>query len=255
MSWPTASARTKTWVTEILTASDLDGQFDVLHTYNNDQLNGTTGHGHTGTTNDGKQLSLTTAVTGTLPATNGGTGQSTITQGDILYGSAANVLSKLGAGTSGQVLQTQGAAANPQWANRFGPVLAVRNTGTQSIPQTTWTQRTFNTIDLDSGSYWASNSYTPLIAGWYQVIYMDSIVNPGGNSDRLAIYKNGSSYAQAESPSSGASASNTSMLSSAIIQMNGSTDVLTFFVYNSSGAGNQNALGSPYSFASIVRIY
>ena len=118
-----------------------------------------TGHGHTGST-DGKQIVLTTAVSGVLPIanggttlssaggtanrimgttdgtslsllqvnlasvqvtgvldeTNGGTGQSTITQGDILYGSAANTLAKLGAGTLGQFLKTQGVAANPVWA-------------------------------------------------------------------------------------------------------------------------------------------
>lgn len=78
MSWPTASARSKNWSTEILTDADLEAQLDLLHTYFNDSLNGTTGHGHTGGTNDGKPISLSTAVSGTLPLTNGGTGQTTL---------------------------------------------------------------------------------------------------------------------------------------------------------------------------------
>ena len=39
-----------------------------------------------------------------------------VVQGDVLYGSAADTLSRLAAGTAGQVLQTQGAGANPVWA-------------------------------------------------------------------------------------------------------------------------------------------
>ena len=39
-----------------------------------------------------------------------------VVQGDVLYGSAADTLSRLAAGTSGQYLQTAGAGANPVWA-------------------------------------------------------------------------------------------------------------------------------------------
>ena len=53
-------------------------------------------------------LPLTTGVTGTLGATNGGTGQSAVTTGDILYGSATNTWSRLAAGTNGYVLTISG---------------------------------------------------------------------------------------------------------------------------------------------------
>jgi hypothetical protein len=46
-------------------------------------------------------------VTGVLDETNGGTGQSTITQGDLLYGSAANVLSKLAKGRQRNAVSVQ----------------------------------------------------------------------------------------------------------------------------------------------------
>jgi hypothetical protein len=62
------------------------------------------------------QVALASMVTGTLAATNGGTGIATYAQGDILYSSATNTLAKLGAGTSGYFLKTQGASANPIWA-------------------------------------------------------------------------------------------------------------------------------------------
>lgn len=80
MSWPSNSARTKNWGTEILTDADQEAQLDLLHAYNNDQLNSSTGHAHTGGTNDGPKITLTAAagVQGTLPIANGGTGVTTL---------------------------------------------------------------------------------------------------------------------------------------------------------------------------------
>ena len=55
-----------------------------------------------------------TGLTTALSATQGGTAQATYAQGDILYASDTNTLSKLPKGTAGQVL-TQGATV-PAWA-------------------------------------------------------------------------------------------------------------------------------------------
>lgn len=54
------------------------------------------------------------AVTGILDETNGGTGQSTVTAGDLLYGSASNVWSKRAIGSSGNFLRVSGGL--PVWA-------------------------------------------------------------------------------------------------------------------------------------------
>jgi hypothetical protein len=81
-----------------------------------------------GSNNTITNVSLTTGVTGTLPVGNGGTGQTTAanaiqafldaistTQGTILYNNGTDWVA-LAPGTNGHYLQTQGAAANPQWA-------------------------------------------------------------------------------------------------------------------------------------------
>ena len=65
---------------------------------------GALGTPSSGTLTNATGLPLSTGVTGTLSATNGGTAQSTYTTGDILYASATNTLSKLPVGTTGQVL-------------------------------------------------------------------------------------------------------------------------------------------------------
>ena len=59
-------------------------------------------------------------VTGVVAAANGGTAQSTYAQGDLLYASAANTLSKLAKGTSGQFLKI--GATVPAWGDTGGIV-------------------------------------------------------------------------------------------------------------------------------------
>lgn len=65
----------------------------------------------TGLTLTGTQFSLTSPVTAAL----GGTGQSSYTNGDLLYASGTTTLSKLGIGAANTVLTSSGAA--PQWSN------------------------------------------------------------------------------------------------------------------------------------------
>jgi len=72
-------------------------------------------------------LPLSTGVTGTLAANNGGTGFSTYATGDLIYASATNTLSKLTASTDGYVLKL--ASGVPTWA-------AASATGVTSVAQT-----------------------------------------------------------------------------------------------------------------------
>lgn len=79
-------------------------------------------------------VSLSSEVSGTLPALNGGTGQSTWTTGDLLYASAANTLSKRAIGSTGQILTV--VAGVPTWAApaTSGTVTSVSlNTGTTGL--------------------------------------------------------------------------------------------------------------------------
>lgn len=61
-------------------------------------------------------LASAAAVIGTLPATLGGTDQGAVSQGDLLYGSAANVWSRLAKYTTrNQPLMNTGTSNNPAW--------------------------------------------------------------------------------------------------------------------------------------------
>lgn len=68
-----------------------------------------------GSNNTITNVSLSTGVTGTLGATTGGTGQTTVTTGDILYGSAANTWSKLAGVATGNALISGGVGVAPSW--------------------------------------------------------------------------------------------------------------------------------------------
>lgn len=77
-------------------------------------------------------------LAGTLGATSGGTGLTSYTTGDIIYSSATDTLSKLAAGTNGQVLTL--ASGVPSWANSTSSgVSFVVTDFTATAGQTTFT--------------------------------------------------------------------------------------------------------------------
>ncbi len=78
--------------------------------------------GTTGLTTSGGPItsSGTITIAGTLITSNGGTGLTTYTAGDIVYYASGTALSKLALGTQGQVLRA-GASA-PEWASVDGGV-------------------------------------------------------------------------------------------------------------------------------------
>lgn len=81
------------------------------------------------------QISLTSGVTGTLPAANGGTGIASYTVGDLIYASGSTTLSKLADVAVGNVLLSGGVATAPSWgqvnlASMVTGTLPVANGGT-----------------------------------------------------------------------------------------------------------------------------
>lgn len=115
MSFPSASTRTKTWDSEILLSVDLHAQLDILHDYINALLDGIDGHAHTGIDGDGKKIALTAGVSGTLPATNGGTGSASYAVGDVLVADTTTSLAKLSSDTKGKALTSGGAGVAPTY--------------------------------------------------------------------------------------------------------------------------------------------
>lgn len=126
MAYDSDLVRTKNWGTEILTDADLEGQFDLIINWIMAAMNSTTGHNHDGSSNHGPKLTPANLVIASQA------------QGDILYASSATAWARLGAGTSGYFLKTQGAGMNPTWdAATFTP--SVSNALSGSVIQTVYT--------------------------------------------------------------------------------------------------------------------
>jgi hypothetical protein len=85
-------------------------------------------------------LADTDAVTGVLDEVNGGTGQSTITTGDLLQGTASNTLGKLAAVATGNALISGGVGTASSWGKiglttHVSGTLPIANGGTGSATQ------------------------------------------------------------------------------------------------------------------------
>jgi hypothetical protein len=92
-----------------------------------------------GTTGFTPNTATTGAVTlaGTLITSNGGTGLSSYTAGDITYYASGTALSKLGIGTNGQILTSTGSA--PQWSTLSGVAVTTFQTSLSGLTPSTAT--------------------------------------------------------------------------------------------------------------------
>jgi hypothetical protein len=84
----------------------------------------------TGLTGGGASGAVTLNLSTPVAATNGGTGLSTFTTGDLPYASATNTLSKLGIGSTGQVLTVSGGV--PTWSTSSAGGMTLLTSGTVS---------------------------------------------------------------------------------------------------------------------------
>ena len=108
------------------------------------------------------------------------------TQGDIVYRDGSG-LQRLGAGTSGQVLQTGGAGANPSWGTVAGSSDAF---SAYHMPSNTSGVLNCNNTHLNDGSNYNTSSgrYTAPSAGKYYFIGTAMASSSAGN---LYFEKNG----------------------------------------------------------------
>ena len=122
-------------------------------------------------------------------------------QGDVLYYNGTSYV-RLGAGTSGQVLTSGGAGANPSWGagSTNTPYFYAYLSADQSPANNTWTKVTCDTVAFQTGSTYDNSTnyrWTPGVAGKYFIAGQceaRSATNHSVVQMDISIYKNGSQF-------------------------------------------------------------
>ena len=121
------------------------------------------------------------------------------------------------------------------------PAFSAVPSGTQSIGVATQTKLTFATEEFDTNSNYDNTTnyrFQPTVAGYYQVNL--GIQLASGQTVLIGyIYKNGSNFKSASRDS--ATANQTTLTTSALVYLNGSTDYIEAFIYTSAAATVTNA--------------
>lgn len=162
------------------------------------------------------------------------------TTGDTIYASSASTPARRAIGTTGQVLTVSGGV--PVWATpsgSSGPTFQGA-ASVQNPAQNVDTKVTFTTEVWDSDACYASSTFTPNKAGYYQVNYSVAL-NDCGRA-YTTLFKSGSAYLR------GSDSDITNFISqgSCLVEMNGTTDTLEVYVL-CQGGGARN-VGSTNAF-------
>ena len=137
-----------------------------------------------------------------------------------------------------------------------GPAFsAYQSTDQTGLTSNTYTKCNFQTEEYDTNNNFASSTFTPTVAGYYQINWAADLLATGGGTGFIAaLYKNGSIY-KASSGLFAGSATEVECTGSTVVYMNGSSDYLDIYVRIVGGSARQTFSQQPYTFfnGSMIR--
>lgn len=135
-----------------------------------------------------------------------------------------------------------------------GPAFSAYKSSAQSISNAVFTKITFDSEEFDTATNFASSTFTPTVAGYYQTEGVIGLDSGAAGVAGIFIYKNGSRFKDGTSSPFNSSDNNRIAVSS-LIYMNGSTDYLELYVYQSSGLSKNANSGANVTYfqASLAR--
>lgn len=174
-----------------------------------------------------------------LTIADGGTGASTAAAartnlgstavGDALFitATAAAARTTLGSGATGDSLfQAATAATTKTLVDASAPAFSAYAASSQGITSGTLTKVTLGTELFDTGNMFASSTFTPTVAGYYQINGVAVMQSSSASTYMVSIYKNGVEYSRGTVFNVAANASTQAVVVSDIVQCNGSTDYI-----------------------------
>ena len=161
-------------------------------------------------------------------------------------GTPAGARVALGASTVGDAVFTAASAAALKLLDAARPSFSAYQSVAQSIPINVFTKLQFQTEEHNLSSAFVNNRFTPQVSGEYQI---SAGVGFGSALTQVvcAIFKNGAEYRRgASGPTIGANAN-------PLVYLNGTTDYLEVFVFQSSGSSqNTRALIAETYFSGVL---
>jgi len=136
------------------------------------------------------------------------------------------------------------------------PAFSAYATATQSISNSTATKVVYDTEDFDTNSNFASNRFTPTVAGYYQINAGLFCAGSATGGNILSLFKTGSEYVQLTRTLL-SNAFNVFSTGSCLVYCNGSTDYLEIFTTQNSGStlnmGNGAKAGCWFNGCLLIR--
>ena len=162
----------------------------------------------------------------------------------------------IGSSNASQITLKSGATLTNFPANT--PAFEAYNNGDQSISNATYTKMEADTERFDTNNNYASNRFTPTVAGKYFVYAKATLKLPDYAiySHRLSIYKNGSGYMYSEGTINSNNTLAFPMSVYSTIDMNGSSDYVEIFGYLEKHSGSDGVFesDSPQSIFGAYRV-
>ena len=125
------------------------------------------------------------------------------------------------------------------------PAFSAYQNASTSVSVSTATKILFQVEEFDTNNNFASSTFTPTVAGYYQITATSdyfSGATTGGNSF-LSIFKNGSEFKRGVV---NATALQPSLTVSALVYCNGSTDYIDIYAFQS--LGTQTTSGNSFTY-------
>ena len=146
---------------------------------------------------------------------------------------------------SNGVAVTMPAVAGTMMVSGNMPAFSAYQSSAQTLSNATFTKMLFQTKEFDTNNNFANSTFTPTVAGYYQVSSQVYFGNTLGNNI-LQVNKNGGGYKRLFSAPNPADAGSGG--GSCIVYCNGTTDYIEIYGYQSTGG----SLTIPFAQSDLV---
>jgi hypothetical protein len=114
-----------------------------------------------------------------------------------------------------------------------GPTFSAYSSAGTSVPDNVFTKVLYATENWDTNNNFASSRFTPTVAGYYQINANTRYGSITSSNNAFRIFKNGSAYVQGAT--CGLVNGYIYMMVTALVYMNGTTDYVEIYAYQTSG--------------------